>query len=77
MMKENLKKKLVEKLVDKEGNQTIRICTYKVQCNTWANQAVTSNILSLYACSNIYPYPIGGVKAEGVTIVCTGHGPLP
>ena len=55
----------------------IRICTDKVQSDTGANQAVTNNKESLYAYSDIDPYPVGGVKADDVAIICTGHGLLP
>ena len=58
-------------------NNQIRICTEKVQSDTGANQAVTNNKDALYAYSDIDPYPIGGVKADEVAIVCTGHGLLP
>ena len=55
----------------------IQICTDKVQSATGANQSVTNNIEELYAYSEIEPYPIGGVNADEVSIVCTGQGLLP
>ena len=61
----------------KDTSTKIQVCTDKVQSDTCANQAVTDNKESLYAYSDIEPYPIGGVKADKVAIVCTGHGLLP
>ena len=57
--------------------ERITICTDKVQSDTGANKAVTNNKNILYAYSDIEPYPIGGVKADDIAIVCTGQGLLP
>ena len=61
----------------KSTTERINICTDTVQSDTGANKAVTSNKSLLYAYSDIDPYPIGGVKADDIAIVCTGHGLLP
>ena len=55
----------------------IKICTDTIQNDTSANKAVTNNKELLYQYQSIQPYPIGGVKAYGVAIVCTGKGLLP
>ena len=62
---------------DDTVTERITICTDKVQSDTGANKAVTNNKNILYAYSDIEPYPIGGVKADDISIVCTGQGLLP
>ena len=57
--------------------EKINICTETVQSDTGANKAVPNNKELLYSYSDIDPYPIGGVKAEDIAIVCTGQGLLP
>ena len=57
--------------------ERINICMETVQSDTGANKEVTNNKSILYAYSDIDPYPIGGVKAEDIAILCTGHGLLP
>ena len=76
MVKVYRKPERIMKLKSKLTNK-IQICTDKVQSNTGANQAVTNNKESMYIYSDIDPYPIGGVTADKVAIVCTGHGLLP
>ena len=77
MVKGFSKKDRITKLHVKRDMNRIQICTDKVQSDTGANQAVTNNKEGLYAYSEIEPYPIGGVKADEVAIVCTGQGLLP
>ena len=55
----------------------INIFTDKIQNDTGANKAVTNNKQLLYKYKDIAPYPIGGVKADDIAIVCTGEGLLP
>ena len=48
------------------------ICTDPIQSDTGANENVTCNKSSIHNYVDIEPYPIGGVKADEVAIVCTG-----
>ena len=77
MIKGHSKRDKIKKLNPCIDSTKIQICTDKVQSDTGANQAVTNNKDSLYAYSDIEAYPIGGVKADEVAIVCTGHGLRP
>ena len=77
MIKGHSKRDKIKKLTKNPNSTKVQICTDKVQSDTGANQAVTNNKESLYAYSDIEAYPIGGVKADEVAIVCTGHGLLP
>ena len=77
MVKGFEKKDRIKKMQSARDMNKIQICTEKVQSDTGANQAVTNNKECLYAYNTIEPYPIGGVKADEVAIVCTGQGLLP
>lgn len=59
------------------GNKTFKICTESVQNNTGANRNVTSIKSCIHAYEDVEPFPIGGVKADDVAIICTGKGLLP
>ena len=55
----------------------LNICKDTVQNNTGENNNVTDKKHLLVAYDDIEPYPIGGVKAEDVAIMCIGKGLLP
>ena len=58
-------------------NIPFTIRTEPVQSDTGANQNVTSIKSMIHNFEEIEPYPIGGVKANEVAIVCTGRGQFP
>jgi len=55
----------------------LNICTDTVQNDTGANNNVTDKKQLLVTYKDIESYPIGGVKAEDLVIICTGKGILP
>ena len=60
-----------------KNNTTIHICTERLQNDTGANRVVSSNKGIMESYEDIEPFPIGGVKADDIAIVCTGRGFLP
>jgi len=52
----------------------LNICIYTVKSDTGENNNVTDRKQLLVTYKDIESYPIGGVKAEDLAIICTGKG---